>query len=84
MGIDGSRRRVINNESNELKMKLSKNTKKAGLALVGSMLGFIIAKKYTPKETYPFILIGGFLGSVVGEELISEDRVERIRNHERD
>ncbi len=53
-------------------MKLSKNTQKASLALVGSMLGFIIAKKYAPKETYPFILIGGFIGSVLGEELIKE------------
>lgn len=55
-------------------MKLSKNTKKAGLALMGSMLGFIAAKKYAPKETYPFILIGGFLGSVLGEELITEEQ----------
>ncbi len=54
-------------------MKLSKNTKKAGLALVGSMLGFIIAKKYSPKETYPFILIGGFIGNCLGEELIHEE-----------
>ncbi|WP_108866857.1 hypothetical protein [Aquimarina aquimarini] len=53
-------------------MKISKNTQKAGLALMGSMLGFIIAKKYAPKETYPFILIGGFLGNVIGEELISQ------------
>ncbi|MBQ0733934.1 hypothetical protein [Aquimarina celericrescens] len=53
-------------------MGLSKNTKKAGLALMGSMLGFMAAKKYAPKETYPFILIGGFLGSVLGEELIIE------------
>ncbi|WP_271729090.1 hypothetical protein [Aquimarina algiphila] len=56
-------------------MKFSKNTKKAGLTLVGSMLGFIIAKKYSPKETYPFILIGGFLGSVLGEELIVENSI---------
>ncbi len=54
-------------------MRLSKNTKKAGLTLMGSMLGFIVAKKYAPKETYPFILIGGFLGSVLGEELIIEE-----------
>ncbi|TSE03945.1 hypothetical protein FOF46_28180 [Aquimarina algiphila] len=53
-------------------MKVSKNTKKAGLILIGSMLGFIVAKKYSPKETYPFILIGGFLGNVLGEELIKE------------
>ncbi|GAA4277009.1 hypothetical protein [Aquimarina mytili] len=63
-------------------MKLSKNTKKAGLALMGSMLGFMIAKKYTPNETYPFILIGGFIGSCLGEELIVED-LNRIKNHER-
>ncbi len=57
-------------------MKVSKNTKKAGLALVGSMLGFILAKKYTPNETYPFILIGGFIGSCIGEELIPEEHKE--------
>ena len=53
-------------------MKISKNTQKAALALVGSMLGFIVAKKYSPKETYPFILIGGFVGNFLGEELIKE------------
>ncbi|WP_062056092.1 hypothetical protein [Aquimarina longa] len=53
-------------------MRISKNTQKAGLTLIGSMLGFIVAKRYSPKETYPFILIGGFIGSVLGEELISE------------
>ncbi|TSE03060.1 hypothetical protein [Aquimarina algiphila] len=59
-------------------MKVSKNTQKAGLALIGSMLGFIIAKKYAPKETYPFILIGGFLGNVFGEELIKEMPKEAV------
>jgi len=53
-------------------MKVSKNTQKAALALVGSMLGFIVAKKYSPKETYPFILIGGFVGNFLGEEFIKE------------
>ena len=53
-------------------MKVSKNTQKAALALVGSMLGFIVAKKFSPKETYPFILIGGFVGNFLGEELIKE------------
>ncbi len=52
---------------------VSKNTKKASLALMGSMLGFIVAKKYAPKDSYPFILIGGFIGSCLGEELISEN-----------
>ncbi|WP_271783682.1 hypothetical protein [Aquimarina algiphila] len=62
-------------------MKVSKNTKKAGLILIGSMLGFIVAKKYSPKETYPFILIGGFLGNVLGEELIHENINKRIDGH---
>lgn len=53
-------------------MNVSKNTKKAGWTFVGSMLGFIVAKKYSPKETYPFILIGGFIGTCLGEELIKE------------
>lgn len=53
-------------------INLSKNTQKAAFALVGSMLGFIVAKKYSPKETYPFILIGGFVGNLLGEELIEE------------
>ncbi|WP_103072279.1 hypothetical protein [Aquimarina sediminis] len=62
-------------------MRISKNTQKAGLALVGSMLGFIIAKKYAPKETYPFILIGGFLGNVLGEELIVENITKGIDDY---
>ncbi|MBQ4818885.1 hypothetical protein [Aquimarina sp. MMG016] len=53
-------------------MRVSKNTQKAGWILIGSMLGFIIAKKYSPKETYPFILIGGFIGTCLGEQLIPE------------
>ncbi len=57
-------------------MRLSKTTKKAGLALMGSLLGFIIAKRYSPKETYPFILIGGFIGNCLGEELVEEERSE--------
>lgn len=59
-------------------MELSKNSKKAGLALMGSMLGFIVAKKYAPKETYPFILLGGFIGNFIGEEFIVEE-VPRIK-----
>ncbi|WP_199915025.1 hypothetical protein [Aquimarina sp. Aq107] len=54
-------------------MKVSKNTQKAGWVLIGSMLGFIVAKKYAPKETYPFVLIGGFIGTCLGEELISQE-----------
>ena len=57
-------------------MNISKNTQKAALGLVGSMLGFIIAKKYSPKETYPFILMGGFIGTCLGEELIKEEQQE--------
>ncbi|KAA1244534.1 hypothetical protein [Aquimarina sp. RZ0] len=59
-------------------MKVSKNTKKAGWTLIGSMLGFIVAKKYSPKETYPFILIGGFIGTCLGEELINEPKEEKM------
>lgn len=55
-------------------MNLSKNTKKAGLALMGSMAGFLLAKKLEIKEYYPFVLLGGFLGNTVGEELIPEDQ----------
>ena len=54
-------------------MKLSKNSKKAGLALVGSMAGFLMAKRLEIKEYYPFVLLGGFLGTTLGEELIAED-----------
>ncbi len=50
---------------------------------MGSMLGFIVAKKYSPKETYPFILIGGFIGNCLGEELINEDMFKRMNDHER-
>ena len=54
-------------------MKLSKNTKKAGLALVGSMTGFLIARQMKIEEYYPFILLGGFLGNTIGEELIPKE-----------
>lgn len=51
-------------------MKLSKSTKKAGLALVGSLAGFVIAKHLKIEDYYPFILLGGFLGNTIGEEMI--------------
>ena len=54
-------------------MTLSKNSKKAGLALIGSMAGFLVAKHLKSEETYPFILIGGFVGNFVGEEYIPEE-----------
>lgn len=54
-------------------MKLSKNTKKAGLALVGSMAGFMVAKHFNIEDYYPLILLGGFLGNTLGEELIQEE-----------
>lgn len=62
-------------------MGISKNTKKAGLVLAGSMLGFIMAKKYAPNETYPFTLIGGFIGNFLGEELIPEEQKKIMNKH---
>ena len=55
-------------------MRLSKNSKKAGLALIGSMAGFLAAKWLKTEEVYPFILIGGFLGNYIGEEYIPEEK----------
>lgn len=43
-------------------MRLSKDSKKAGLALVGSLAGFLAAKQLNTEDTFPFILIGGFIG----------------------
>ena len=54
-------------------MKLSKNTKKAGLALIGSMTGFLLAKQMKIEDYYPYILLGGFVGNTLGEELIPEE-----------
>ena len=54
-------------------MKLSKNTKKAGLALIGSMTGFLLAKQMKIEDYYPDILLGGFVGNTLGEELIPEE-----------
>lgn len=54
-------------------MRLSKNSKKAGLALIGSLAGFLAAKRLKTEETYPFILIGGFIGNYIGEEYIPEE-----------
>ena len=54
-------------------MRLSKNSKKAGLALIGSLAGFLAAKQLNTEDTFPFILIGGFIGNYIGEEFISEE-----------
>ena len=54
-------------------MRLSKNSKKAGLALIGSLAGFLAAKRFNSEETFPFILIGGFIGNYIGEEYIPEE-----------
>jgi ABC-type multidrug transport system permease subunit len=54
-------------------MRLSKNSKKAGLALIGSLAGFLAAKRLKAEEIYPFILIGGFIGNYIGEEYIPEE-----------
>ena len=54
-------------------MRLSKNSKKAGLALVGSLAGFMAAKQLKTEDTIPFILIGGFIGNYIGEEYIPEE-----------
>ena len=55
-------------------MKLSKNSKKAGIALAGSLLGYWVAKRMQKKESTPYILIFGFIGSCLGEELINESK----------
>jgi len=55
-------------------MKLSKNTKKAGLALAGSVTGYLIAKQLGKKDNYLYILIGGFIGSCIGEELLQDKK----------
>ena len=54
-------------------MKISKNTKKAGLALIGSLTGFMIARHMKIENNYPYILLGGFVGNTLGEELIPEE-----------
>ena len=64
-------------------MRISKQTKKAGLSLIGGMLGYIVAKRYCHEEIYPFTLIGGFIGTLIGEETIKEapaipQRMERF------
>ncbi|MCG8323758.1 MAG: hypothetical protein MI921_29975 [Cytophagales bacterium] len=61
-------------------MRLSKNSKKAGLALTGSMAGFLAAKWLKTEEVYPFILIGGFVGNYIGEEYIPEEGCEPLGN----
>ena len=51
-------------------MKISSHTKKAGLALLGSTLGYLIAKKLQKKDNYLYIMVGGFIGTCVAEELM--------------
>ena len=55
-------------------MSFSKNSKKAGFALAGSLIGYWVAKRMQKKESTPYILIFGFVGSCLGEELLEEDR----------
>ena len=59
-------------------MKLSKNTKKAALAVAGSLAGLAIGKWRKCEDTYPYILIGGFLGNFIGEEYLPDDNPLRI------
>ena len=54
-------------------MNFSKNSKKAGVTLVGSLVGYWIAKQMGKKDNYPYILIYGFIGSCIAEELLEED-----------
>ena len=61
-------------------MRLSKNSKKAGLALMGSLAGFLAAKRLSSEETFPFILIGGFIGNYIGEEYIPEEYPDFLGN----
>ncbi|WP_010182650.1 hypothetical protein [Aquimarina agarilytica] len=53
-------------------MNFSKNTKKAGWVLVGSSIGYLIAKKLNKKDNYLYILVGGFIGTCIAEELLTE------------
>lgn len=53
-------------------MKLSKNTKKAGLSLAGSLAAFLLARHLKIKDYYPYVLLGGFIGNTLGEELLPE------------
>lgn len=55
-------------------MNFSKNSKKAGIALAGSLIGYWIAKQLSKKDNYPYILIGGFIGSCLGEELLEKPK----------
>ena len=51
-------------------MKISSHTKKTGLALLGSTLGYLIAKKLQKEDNYLYIMVGGFIGTCVAEELM--------------
>ena len=51
-------------------MSFSKNSKKAGLVLAGSLIGYWVAKQMKKTDSTPYILIFGFVGSCLGEELL--------------
>ena len=54
-------------------MNFSKNSKKAGVTLVGSLAGYWIAKRMGKKDNYPYILIYGFIGGCIAEELLDDE-----------
>ena len=55
-------------------MNFSENTKKAGAALAGSLIGYWVAKRMGKKDNYPYILVYGFIGNLIAEEFIIENR----------
>ena len=49
---------------------MNRATVKAGLAVVGSLLGYAVARQTKAEDTLPYVLLGGFFGTFVGEEFV--------------
>jgi len=53
-------------------MRISNNTKKAALALAGSLAGLLVARA-KGRDATALVLIGGFVGGFIGEEYLPNE-----------
>ncbi len=64
-------------------MKISDNTIVAGVALTGSLSAYFWAKKHDPDNRIPLMLIAGFVGKWLGENLVESRRQTDVIQHKR-
>lgn len=49
-----------------------KNLIKSGIAIAGTLVGYAIGKKSKKVDKIPALLIGGFVGQIIGSTVASE------------